>query len=506
MKKLIYILLIVLVFGACDDGFEDMNVNPTKTTQLEPKHKLTYSQLTTNGQDGIRYLYCNLIYIHPVIQYMVAYGDGVYYTENDNRTSQIFDKSYPTSVKTIVDLVDQLENMNGPVSEVDLAIAKVQKALIFSRLTDVYGDIPYSEAGLGYLEGIRYPKYDAQKDIYADMLADLEAASNVLKNGGISSYGSGDIFFKGDIAKWNKFSNSLMLRLAMRMVKVDPTEAQSWASKAINGGVMDNNSDIAYLKYDAIEAKWAISGNPLIQSIATRNTRTVKMISTFVDAMKNTSDPRISVWCSTVDGSTDPDDQMGLPPGYATYDVGSLPITDINAYSLPNIAVFGAGGDRSMYGQPFILQSYAEVELMLAEAAKLWGLAGGDVKGHYEAGVRAAMRHLVLFENATFITDDQINDYLAANPFDDSNALEMIGDQYWITAFPNAIEGWQNWKRTGYPALVPVDSDKGVTNGEIPRRLPYTNAEKLNNADNYEAAKSQMGGDLLTTRMWWDVN
>ncbi len=338
------------------------------------------------------------------------------------------------------------------------------------------------------------------------MLDNLESAANVLKNGGNSSYGSGDIFFNGDVAKWNKFTNSLMLRLAMRMVKVDPTGAQSWATKAINGGVMDNNGDIAYIKYDAIEAKWDISGNPLIQSIATRNNRTVKMISTFVDAMKNTSDPRLSVWCSTVDGSTDPGDQMGLPPGYATSDVGTLPNTDINAYSLPNIAVFGASGDRSMYGQPFILQSYAEVELMLAEAAELWGLAGGDVQGHYEAGVRAAMRHLILFNNAAIISDDQINDYLDANPFDASNALEIIGNQYWITAFPNAIEGWQNWKRTGYPALVPVDSDKGVTNGVIPRRLPFTNAEKLNNAENYEAAKSQMGGDLLTTRMWWDVN
>ena len=496
---------MVFVIGGCDNGFDEMNVNPTKPTQLEPKLKLTYSQLTTNGVDGIRYLYCNLIYIHPVIQYIVAYTDGAYYTENNGRTSQIFDFSYPSAVKGIVDLIDQLENTESSTKEVDLAIAKVQKVLIFSRLTDVYGDVPYSEAGKGFIEGVRFPKYDAQADIYADLLDNLEQASTVLKNGGLSSYGSNDIFFNGDASKWNKFSNSLMLRLAMRMVKVDPSGAQAWASKAISGGVMTSNADIAYISYDGIEAKWDMKGNPLIQSIATRNNRTVKMVSTFVDAMKNTGDPRLSVWCSDINGSTEPADLMGLPPGYATGDVGLLPNTDINAYALPNITIFGTGDDRSNYNQPFILQSYSEVEFMLAEAAELWNLAGGDVQGHYEAGVRAAMQHVSIYNNVIPITDTQIDDYLAANPFNASNALEMIGGQYWLAAFPNAIEGWQNWKRTGYPALAPgAFPSKGVTGGVIPRRLPYTSSEKLNNAENYEAAKAQMGGDLLTTRMWWD--
>lgn len=512
MKKLIYLIALIFVFGACDDGFEEMNVNPTKTTQLEPKHKLTYTQLTTLGTAGYQYLFCNLIYIQPVAQYMVAYNDGVYYTENDGRTSQMFNNSYPSSVKTAVDLVVQLEDMEGPVSEVDLAIAKVYKVLVFSRLTDVYGDIPYSEAGLGYIDGIRYPSYDKQEDIYADLLIQLEEAANVLKNGGLSSYGTGDLFFNGDVTKWNKFTNSLMLRLALRMVKVDPSAAQSWATKAVNGGVMESNQDMAYIKYDNTLEKWGIEGNPLIQSISTRNNRTVKMISTFVDAMKNTGDPRLSVWCSNVEGSTDPEDQLGLPPGTAVSDIAGLDNnqdddpdnnTDVNSYSLPNIAVFGTAADNSHYNQPFILQSYAEVEFMLAEVAKLWQI-GGEAKGHYEAGVEAAMEQLSIYDGAAPITDSQISEYLAANPYGDENGLELIGNQYWLAAFPNAVEGWQNWKRTGYPDLVPVNSDKGVTGGEIPRRLPYTNAEKLNNTDNVNDAASQMGGDLLTTRMWWD--
>jgi len=508
MKKILILLALVVAFGSCDEGFEEMNVNPTKPTQLEPKLKLTYAQLATNGQDGIRYLFGNLIYVHSVTQYIsTLWADGVYYTENDSRTSQVFDFSYPTAVKTVVDLVNQLENAeDSSTKDVDLAIAQVQKVLIFSRITDLYGDIPYSEAGRGFIDGIRFPKYDKQSEIYADMLAKLEAAAAVLKNGGTSSYGSADIFFNGDASKWNKFTNSLMLRLAMRMVKVDNAGAEAWATKAINGGLMESNADIAYLKYDAISAKWDIQGNPFIQSIATRANTQVRMMSTFVDAMKDKGDPRLAVWCSLSNGSTDSADQMGMPPGFGTTDVGALPNTDIHAYSMPNIDVVGTGDNRSNYNQPFILQSYAEVEFMLAEAAERWGLAGGDVQGHYETAVRAAMKQLSLFNNATLITDGQVDTYLSANPFNASDALEMIGNQYWLTVFPNAIEGWQNWKRTGFPALVPVDSDRGVTGGVIPRRLPYTNAEKLNNTANVEAASAQQGGDLLTTRMWWDVN
>ena len=508
MKKIIILIVIIIAFGSCDDGFEEINVNPTKPTQLAPKLKLTYAQLATNGQDGIRYLFGNLIYVHSVAQYIsTLWADGVYYTENNSRTSQVFDFSYPTAIKTVVDLVDQLENAeDSSTREIDLAIAQVQKVLIFSRITDLYGDIPYSEAGKGSIEGIRFPKYDKQSDIYADMLAKLEQAATVLSNGGNSSYGSADIFFNGDVAKWNKFANSLMLRLAMRMVKVDNAGAEAWATKAINGGLMESNDDITYLKYDAISAKWDIQGNPFIQSIATRANTQVRLVSTFVDALKNTGDPRLQVWSSLSNGSTATNDQMGMPPGFGTTDVGALPNTDIHAYSMPNIAVVGTKDDRSNYNQPFILQSYAEVEFMLAEAAERWGLAGGNVKDHYETAVRAAMQHLSLLNNADPITNGQVDAYLAANPFDAANALEMIGDQYWIAAFPNAIEGWQNWKRTGYPALVPVNSPKGVTGGVIPRRLPYTNAEKLNNTANVEAASSQQGGDLLTTRMWWDVN
>ncbi|MCK5638391.1 MAG: SusD/RagB family nutrient-binding outer membrane lipoprotein, partial [Flavobacteriaceae bacterium] len=245
MKKYIYILILVLAFGACDEGFEEMNVNPTKPTQLSPATKLTYIQLYTGGSSYVAYLFWNVIHLMPNVQQLNDTHYGPIFSYKEGHTHWLFEEQFGSTVKNIIDLEAQLEASDAPTAAVDLAIARVQKVLIFSRLTDAYGDIPYSEAGKGFLEGIRFPKYDKQSDIYADMLATLESSATVLSTGGANSYGSADLLFAGDNLKWKKFANSLMLRLAMRMVKVDPTGAQSWAAKAIQGGVMESNDDIA---------------------------------------------------------------------------------------------------------------------------------------------------------------------------------------------------------------------------------------------------------------------
>jgi hypothetical protein len=102
------------------------------------------------------------------------------------------------------------------------------------------------------------------------------------------------------------------------------------------------------------------------------------------------------------------------------------------------------------------------------------------------------------------ISSSAIDDFLAANPFDPSKALEQINDQYWVATFGNSLESFSNWKRSGYPQLVPLDIAAALTGGEIPRRFTYPASEKINNPDNVAAAVASMGGDQLTTRMWWD--
>ena len=495
MKKILILLVIVVAFGSCDEGFEELNVNPTKPTQLDPSTKLTYIQLYTGGSNYVAYLFWNMIHLMPNVQHLNNTHYGPIFNYKEGHTHWLFEEQYKTTVKNVVDLEAQLEVSEAPTAAADLAIARIQRVLIFSRLTDAYGDIPYSEAGKGFLEGIRFPKYDKQSDIFADMLAVLESSAATLSSGGENSYGSADLLYGGDNAKWVKFANSLMLRLAMRMVNVDNAGAQSWATKAINGGVMESNADIAFTQYEDSPNDGGPNVNPLTKCFTSRATNQVKISKTFMDWMKDRTDPRVSVLCSTIDGNTDYDMQTGQDINDPTRGA---------ANSKPNINIFGGSG-TIIYDAPFFFQTYAEVEFMLAEAAERWGLAGGDVESHYNAGVTAAMQYLSMYGGVP-ISTTQINDYLTANPFVPAEALKMINEQYWAATFGNGLETYSNWKRSGHPVLVPFDIAATLTGGEIPRRFVYPGSEKLNNPDNVEAAIAQQGGDDLLTRMWWDVN
>ncbi|MCI2228755.1 SusD/RagB family nutrient-binding outer membrane lipoprotein [Polaribacter sp. MSW13] len=497
MKKIIISLVILFTFSFCDDGFEELNVNPTKPVQLDPSTKLTYIQLYTGGSSYVAYLFYNVIHLMQNVQHLnnTSYASFLY---KEGNTHWLFEEQFKTTVKNIADLEAQLEASTESTAAVDLAIARIQKVLIFSRITDAYGDIPYSEAGKGFLEGIRFPKYDKQSDIYANMLETLEASAATLNSGGASSYGSADLMYSGDTGKWKKFANSLMLRLAMRMVKVDNASAKAWATKAINGGVMTSNADIAYLQYENSANDGGPNVNPLTKSFTSRASTQVKIAKPFMDFMKSRQDPRVSVLCSTVSGDTTAALQFGQDINDATRGT---------ANSKPNINIFGGSG-VVIYDAPLFFQTYAEVEFMLAEAAERWGLAGGstNVESHYKAGVTAAMQYLSMYGHGVNITTSQINDYLNTNPFVPAQALKMINEQYWVATFGNGLETFSNWKRSGYPVLVPANVAATLTGGEIPRRLPYPASEKLNNPDNVEAAIVQQGGDLLTTRMWWDKN
>ncbi len=506
MKKIIFILAIVFAFGACDNGFDEMNVDPVNPSVSPAKNQLTYVELFTAGNGYVANLFWNIIHAQANMQqtHITSYSGAFAY--KPGHTYRLYDEQFKTVIKNVVDLENNLSKATTPTAAEDLAIVKVWRVLAFSRLTDAYGDIPYSEAGKAFIEGIRFPKFDKQEDIYADMLKTLDEAATVLKNGNASSFGSGDIVYKGDITKWAKFANSLMLRLAMRMTKVDEAKAQEWATKAINGGVMESNDDIAYIVFDQTADNRGPSVNPTTKGFSSRHIYQIKISKTFMDFLQSHNDPRIGVLCSLPDGNTDPAVQSGQE--IDDYTKGA-------ANSKPNVHIFGSktytdmngqvvpGTASEIYDAPYFFQTYAEVELMEAEAAYRWGI-GGDAKSHYEAGVAAAMDYLSLYGHGVGVSSSEISDYLTANPFVESDALKMINEQYWVATFPNGLETMSNWKRSGYPELVPLKVADQLTNGEIPRRFVLPASEAVQNPDNYNAAYPS-GTDVITGRMWWDV-
>lgn len=496
MKRFVYFLSFVLLLGACDEGFEDLNVNPARPTQVSVANKLTAAQLFASSEryDNWR---AGLIYQSTMMQHFAStagYWDGDKYTWNRGYASSLMDRYYGNAVKSLEDMLVQLDEEGSP--DEMKAITRIMRVFVFSRLTDLYGDIPYSEAGKAVLEDILTPRYDPQSEIYADMLNELSEAAAALGTG-TSGFGDADIIYNGDQAKWQRLANSLMLRLGFRLIKVDPSGAQQWVTQAINGGVMQSNDDIFYVPHTEGPAGVNQNGNGEV-FLADGNPR---MSEFFIDWLQAGNDPRLPVLASRrSDGSTDPADLKGLPNGLdsntleaATGEVDTAPFAE------PNRSVI-TGLDAPMF-----FQTYAEVELLLAEANVRWGLAG-DAETHYNNGVRAAMEMLAMYGDGGVIDSADIDAYLVANPYDAGNALEQINNQYWAATFLNEYESFSNWRRTGFPVLTPVNYPGNVTNGTIPRRMSYSESEQVNNPANYAEAIARQGADELTTRVWWDVN
>lgn len=508
MKKVITAILIIFIGAtACDEGFEDLNVDPNAAPSLEPGPKFTNAILRTSG-DRFENWRGNLIYSSLFIQHHAALGGvwaGDKYFYNAQWSGAWFERGYNDQVKIIEDIIFQLQtNENGDFPEEMLAIARILRVFIYHKITDLYGDVPYSEAGKGFIDGTFRPVYDLQSEIYPDMLNELAEATAALGSG-TSEFGGADILFGGDQDKWRRFGYSLMLRLGMRLVKVDQAAAQQWAQAAITGGVMQSNDDSAYVEHT--DGPEGINRNGNGQVFDTGDSEQLRLSDVFINAL--VGDPRMRIYAALPDpgddknlsGSNDPLLQQGLPNGLDAVTVLGIPGgDDLNNFSEPN-RNFITG-----QAEPYFFQTYAEVEFMMAEADIRWGIAGGNPAAHYDAGIAAAMRQLDSYDlGAESITDTEIQDFLTANPYDAANGIEQVNVQYWIVTYLNHIESFANWRRTGFPVLTPVDYPGNESNGTIPRRLRYFEREQVSNAENYQAAIARQGPDQFFTRVWWDV-
>lgn len=486
----------MLTYTSCDNGFEELNINPTAANEIDPNFQMSWVQLRTSGGRYENWR-AGLIYSSMMIQHMSAlcgYWTGDKYTYNSGYASSLFDRAYGEQVKDIQDLIATLQK--GDVGDQTmLGMARIWRVVIFHRLTDLYGDIPYSEAGKGFLEGIDFPKYDQQSAIYADMLTELEQAIAQLGSGG---FGGADLIYGGDVDKWKRFGNSLMLRLGMRLSEVDAAAAEAWVSKAISGGVMTSNDDIAFLEHT--NGPEGVNMNGIGEVLDKSNgfgDDCPRLSATLVNWMQATGDPRLDILGELpADGSGV---HNGLPNGLDETTIQDNPTgTTTDNFSRVNPMLVTVSS-------PMVFQTYAEVEFLLAEAAER-GWSSGDAETHYNNGVRAAMQQYVIWDASLAVDDAAVDAYLAANAYD--GELETIGWQYWAATFLNEYEAYSNWRRTGYPTLEPVNHPSNVTNGQIPLRLVYPQGELGLNPNFEEALNRQnLGSDfasMLSVPVWWD--
>lgn len=526
MKRKIYAccLLVVGAFAlnGCTKNYNDINTNPASYSQsnFNPNFILTTAQLTYTGSTDFSYetWRANLIYASTMMQGLstvISYWAGDKYLLNEAYTTAYWQVAYPEQVKPIVDLVQFTKDK--PQYKNLYQISRIMKALIMERITDLYGDVPYFNAGMGYYSKVFFPAYDKQQDIYTDLLKEVDEATNSLDAAGDKP--AGDVYYNGNIDQWKRFGNTLLLRIAMRLTKVDPTTAQTYVTK-VQGKTMTSNSDNAFVKGDATGGRATINRNSqVLLGDGGQEHYYVKWSNTFIDFLKATNDPRLGKVAVTQlylsdaskvqngTGNSNPAVQKGMPNGK---DLSGIPGRTIG--SDPSFTSFPDYSSPSPYmikrdGPTFIL-TYAESELLLADAAQRWGIGGAaSAATHYNNGVKAAMTYLSQYDAAMAITDAAADAYLTANPYVAGNGLSMINSQYWAHTITmlDFYETWSNWRRTNLPLLTAVVYPNNATNGTIPRRFPYPASEASTNPENYKAAHDAVvGGDVLTSRVWWD--
>jgi hypothetical protein len=509
-------LFAAAAFAGCRKGFVSLNTNPDLTTasQINFSYLFSNAQLQTSGNtDGNGYedWRNNLIYSGCMVQHLsstLSYWNGDKYLYNPTYNSAYWDENYPNSIANIAEVLAHTKNDAANLNLYQ--IARIFRTFMFQRMTDMYGDCPYSQAGQAVTAGTFYPKYDRQQDIYSGLLQELNDAAGKLDSTQPNTAGSADLLYGGSPAAWKKFAFSEMVRLAMRMSKVAPDSARFWVNRAVEGGVMNGCSDNAVIRHQAVTGTPVVNGSGLI--FVSNDPNGYRLSETFVDYLRNTADPRLCFLGTVCADPTNPGDmgdtatslQLGEPNGYdpsysgTAYDLvnaGNWP-GNANNYSVVNRYTF------ARLDAPTFFLTAGETQLLLAEAAQR-GWITGDPTTYYTAGVTAAMQQLKQ-QTGAGPSSGAIAGWLSAHPY--NGTLEQINTQYWIAGFMDENECFANWRRSGYPSLTPVNYPGNVTGGTIPRRFTYPQTEASTNTANYNAAVTRLaGGDKMTSRMWWDV-
>lgn len=497
------ILLALIGLGSCDKGFDKMNINPIALTAVEPSYQLNTSIVNTAPSYG------NLSYETTIVKQMITPFSGQGSAANfnqDNRSvaSGNWNSLYQNNIKELTDVIVKTKDI--PAKSNLYNMARIWKAYSFMILTDTYGDIPYSQAGKNYLEGISAPIYDTQESVYSAILTELESASAALD--ATKAKVSTDLLYDGDVTKWKRFGFSLLLRASMRLSKVNPAKSAEYVAKAVAGGLMQSNADNAIIRHNANFA------NPIGSQLNGGQSAFFYLAEDFVDFLKKTNDPRLEAIAVRYVGATSgaqqieskanrtKDVQIGAPLGFDNTTI-AVAVKEKKLASLWDYSQL----DRTRVGglsAPSFLVTYSQTQLLLAEAVhRKW--ATGTASTLYSSGIKAHMQQFATYGATSTVSDASINAYLLSNPLTVGNELEDINTQYWISSFLVGPESWANFRRSGFPILKPNPFPGSDLKTEpFIRRLTYTDAELNVNKANVLKAIERQGANTMDTRIWWD--
>lgn len=468
-------IIFLSVATSCKKELSKINENPNVVEDPQPAYLLTGAIKTSVDA------YWNVGGANPsdlFVQYWAAiqYTDEDRYIFTSNSFQGLWSSIYSGSIVNldkIIELAKEEKNSNYE------GIALTLRSWNYCLLTDAFGDIPYSES-IQIQKNIT-PKYDSQKEVYEGLLNDLKSAQELLDPQGEAV--EGDIIYNGNIGLWKKFNNSLRLRIALRVADREPEIAKATIQGIKNEGnnYIAGNSETAQLKY----LNNAPNDNPLAELFLTRDD--YRISKTVVDELFRLNDPRLPVYVSPTQDPT-PATYVGIPNGLLVGDASSLGFTKTSKPGSYFIA----------YDAPAVIMSYAEVLFDRSEAAAR-GFTNENAADLYKKAVTASLQQYNVDQVA-------INNYLAQTSvqYDPAHFKKSIGVQKWIALFGQGLESYAEWRRLDYPLLKPAKA--GALNGKMPLRFIYPGTEQALNKTGYQQAVQDQGPDLLTTRLWFDLN
>lgn len=465
--KILAIVLSLLVFlASCDKNFEDVNKDPNNPTEIESG--LLIADIVRNGQNQLYSTFVggDMGSCWSQQWAKVQYNDEEMYSPRGSVISQVWDVFYEDvagDAQVMYNLAVAEENKNMQ------AVALTLKAYGVLVLTDIYGDIPYTEA-FKATEGIMNPVYDAQETVYDSVLVILDQANSLYAADGGDINAGSDLVYGGDWSKWQMFTNSLKFRALMRISGKRDVSAQL-QEIVDNRAVFGSNADEAKLVYLESDP----NANPIYETIVFGTRGEFKVSDVMINTLNDNNDPRLEVYAQPNDDG----EYRGKPAG-----IFDVPNDD---YNYNNVSAVG-----ELYLDPTApgyFMSYAELMFLMAEAAQK-GYISGSAQDYYAAGIAASMQA------------NGVDDYSGMSGQTLGNeALKQIATQNWIALYCQGVEAWTEQRRTGYPELSPAIEGKI---DEIPSRYYYPSTEQSLNKANYDAAVANQGADLLTTKVWWN--
>lgn len=524
LKSLSVLSFFVLIFSSCTEKFDEINTDRNSVATVgSAELPFLFAKAEASAVPNIwNYQVAQNLFADQYAQYFAC--TATYFPSD--RLNIRMDWVGAAFNPIYTEMVPQLQSIKAaaPAGSAEAAIADVVWVLGFHRVTDYWGPIPYFNAG----KPGSSVAYDAQDKIYDDFFKKLAAASEVLKNKqNEKPYGSFDLIYGGDAGKWFRFANTLRLRLALRISKVDPARAKTEAEAAVAAGVFQASpGDDALIQKST---KGADNNGLSIMS----DWNEFRMSASMESVMKGYKDPRMSVYWLP-NNST-----KANPNGTGKYDglrngLTSTQLTE--AMNLPTAnAKVGArwsspdfGGNGNYLETPQNIMSVAEAFFLRAEGAMLGWNMSGTAKSLYEEGIRQSMIQWGITDAAAitaYINSPDVpvapEDFLKSPAVskapikwasDAATQREQIAIQKWLAIFPDGTEAWADYRRARNFILYPVanseNPDISDPTKQWIRRIPFLLSEKQNNKAAVDAAVPLLGsgGDKVTTPLWWDKN